>query len=84
MMTIFGNGNMGQALDKNFTAAGNVVSHIGHENNGELGESVIFAVPYPAIDDIIDRYKEQLESTINSSSSFVIFAKIRSSFSFAY
>lgn len=63
-ITIFGNGNMGQAIGKNFTAAGNNVNHLGHENDAELSEIVILAVPYPAVDDIINRYQDQLSGKI--------------------
>lgn len=63
-ITIFGNGNMGQALNKNFTVMGNTVHHIGRENGIELGEIIVLAVPYPAVDDIISRYQEQLHDKI--------------------
>ncbi|MCP1661334.1 NADPH-dependent F420 reductase [Neisseria perflava] len=59
-ITIFGNGNMAQAIGKNFSAAGNQVAHIGREAAQIQGDIVVLAVPFPAVDDIISRYADQL------------------------
>jgi hypothetical protein len=63
-VTIFGKGNMAAAIAKNFEAAGNTVNYVGHETDATLNEVVVLAVPYPAVDDVIDRYKEQLNGKI--------------------
>jgi len=51
-VTIFGKGNMGQAIGKNFEDTGNTVAYIGSETvKGEVtvGEIVVLDVPYPAV-----------------------------------
>lgn len=64
-VTIFGNGNIGQAVDKNFRLAGQTVEHINHENNQTIqGDIVVFAVPFSAVDDIVARYSEQLKGKV--------------------
>lgn len=64
-VSIFGKGNMGQAIGKNFEAAGNNVSYIQSDSpKSELGDIVILAVPYPAIRSIIEGYKEALSGKI--------------------
>ena len=63
-VTIFGKGNMATAIAKNFEAAGNAVNYVEHETDATLDEVVVLAVPYPAVDDVIDRYKEQLNGKI--------------------
>ena len=48
-ISIIGKGNMGQAIAKNFEAAGNEVTMIGHDQPvEEFGEIVVLAVPYGA------------------------------------
>lgn len=48
-ISIIGTGNMGTAIAKNFKAAGNEVTTIGHDQVvKEFGELVVFAVPFEA------------------------------------
>lgn len=62
-VTIFGSGNMGGAIGDILTAGGASVEHI---NTGTpqpvtvSGDIVVFAVPYPALADIAETYREQL------------------------
>ncbi len=63
-ISIFGKGNMAQALQARYEEAGNTVSLIGHESNASLGDIVILAVPYPAVAEIIETYKEALDNKI--------------------
>lgn len=63
-ISIFGKGNMAQALKARYEEAGNTVSLIGHEANAILGDIVILAVPYPAVDDILSKYTEELKDKI--------------------
>lgn len=63
-VTIFGKGNMATAIANNFEAAGNAVNYVEHETDATLDEVVVLAVPYPAVDDVISRYKEQLDGKI--------------------
>lgn len=45
-ITIFGKGNMGQAIGKNFTDAGNDVQYYGSKDTAQqLGDIVVMAVP---------------------------------------
>lgn len=63
-ITIFGNGNMGKALNKNFTDAGNSVQHIGREAATVRGDIVVLAVPYAAVEGIVGQYRNQLAGKI--------------------
>ncbi|MFC0232894.1 NADPH-dependent F420 reductase [Vagococcus entomophilus] len=64
-ISIFGKGNMGQAIGSNFSDAGNQVSYVTHDSKKtELGEIVIFAVPYPAVKEVIADYKQELAGKI--------------------
>lgn len=63
-ISIFGKGNMAQALKSLYEEAGNSVTLIGHESGLQLGEVVILAVPYTAIDDIINKYSKDLQGKI--------------------
>lgn len=63
-ITIFGHGNLGSAVGKNFEAAGNQVNYITHESGETIGDLVVLAVPFNAIDDIVSRYKDQLAGKI--------------------
>ena len=63
-ISIFGKGNMAQALKVRYEEAGNIVSLIGHETDATLGNIVILAVPYSAIDDILTKYTEALKGKI--------------------
>lgn len=63
-ITLFGKGNMGTAIGKNLEMAGNTVKYITHEEGETLDDVVILAVHYPALDDIVERYKDQLDGKI--------------------
>jgi predicted dinucleotide-binding enzyme len=62
-VTIFGTGNMANAIGGVLAAGGSSVSYIGHERAGSAaieGEIVVLAVPHPAVDGIIASYADQL------------------------
>lgn len=63
-ITIFGHGHLGSAVGKNFELSGNQVQYVTHENNATLGDLIILAVPYSAVQDIIDRYQKKLSGKI--------------------
>ena len=61
--TIIGTGKMGDAIGALFAAGGNDVTHIAHAQVGSdpvIGDVVILAVPYPAIDEVVAAYGDQL------------------------
>ena len=60
-ITIIGTGNMAHAIGGVLVDGGASVQYVGHgENTPVQGDIVILAVPYPAVDDIISRYGDQL------------------------
>jgi predicted dinucleotide-binding enzyme len=62
--TIIGTGNMGGAIGGVLAAGGSDVSHVTREQVGSapaLGDVVVLAVPYGAIDEIISVYGDQLD-----------------------
>lgn len=64
-VTIFGKGNMGQAIGKNFELAGNEVEYFGSGDKAEnLGDLVIMAVPFGALESIANQYKDELKGKI--------------------
>ncbi|MGC2921898.1 NADPH-dependent F420 reductase [Leuconostoc mesenteroides subsp. dextranicum] len=64
-VTIFGKGNMGQAIGANFEKAGNDVNYLTSEDTAtSLSELVILAVPYPALDTIAQQYKQELKGKV--------------------
>lgn len=64
-ITIFGKGNMGQAIGKNFADAGNDVQYYGSKDTAErLGDIVIMAVPYPALAALAKQYQTKLAGKI--------------------
>lgn len=63
-ITIFGDGNMGPAIKSVFVACGHNVTILTRENNKILADLVIFAVPYSAVSNIIERYHNQLAGKI--------------------
>lgn len=63
-ITIFGQGNMGQAIASVFTAGGNTVNFVGKETDAKLSDIVVLAVPYGAVASILDNYKEALKGKI--------------------
>ena len=64
-VTIFGKGNMGKAIGKNFELAGNQVEYFGSGDKAEnLGDLVIMAVPFGALESIANQYKDELKGKI--------------------
>lgn len=64
-ITIFGKGNMGQAIGHNFEEAGNTVEYYGsHDRATDLGQIVIMAVPYPALKSLATQYANELVGKI--------------------
>jgi predicted dinucleotide-binding enzyme len=65
-VTIFGNGNMGAAIDSVLTAGGASVDHITRSDLGKpiTGELVILAVYHPALAQITSQYADQLAGKI--------------------
>jgi predicted dinucleotide-binding enzyme len=61
--TIIGTGNMGDAIGALLKEGGSDVTHISHAGTGSeplVGSVVILAVPYPALDEIVTVYGQQL------------------------
>jgi predicted dinucleotide-binding enzyme len=61
--TIIGTGNMGSAIGGVLAGGGSDVTHITREQVGSVpinGDVVIFALPYPAISEVIAAYADQL------------------------
>ena len=64
-ITIFGKGNMGNAIGENFAAAGNSVQYITEKDPVEtIGDIVILAVPYTAAVEIAKKEKSNLEGKV--------------------
>ena len=64
-VTIFGKGNMGQAIAGQFEKAGHTVNFVtAQEPAKEIGDIIILAVPYAALDSIAVTYKELLVGKI--------------------
>lgn len=64
-ITIFGQGNMGQAIASVFTSGGHQVDFVGKEGlAGPAGDVVVLAVPYAAVPSIIEANKEALTGKI--------------------
>ncbi|MBM7543378.1 putative dinucleotide-binding enzyme [Weissella beninensis] len=60
-ISVFGKGNMGKAIASNFEDAGNTVSFVAENDQvATLGDIVVFAVPYPAVAGIIEKYRAEL------------------------
>ena len=65
--TIFGTGNMANAIGGVLAAGGASVDHITHEQGAGAtisGDVVVLAVPYPALAEIVANYGEQLEGKV--------------------
>jgi hypothetical protein len=60
--TIIGTGNMGTAIGGVLSEGGSAVTHVTHPEVGSapLGDVVVLAVPYPALEGIVDAYGDQL------------------------
>lgn len=63
-ITIFGKGNMGKAIGGNFEKAGQKVTYGGRDFKGALGDMVVLAVPYGAVDGILSAHKEELAGKV--------------------
>lgn len=64
-ITIFGKGNMGKVIADRFTQAGNTVTSLDSKDKvGTLGDIVVLAVPYPAVDAILSANAKQLQGKI--------------------
>lgn len=64
-ISIFGKGKMGTAIGDNFTTSGNAVNYIlSDSDKSPLGEIVVFAVPYSALEEIINEYADELDGKI--------------------
>jgi predicted dinucleotide-binding enzyme len=66
MWTIFGSGNMGTAIAKVLSDGGATVDHIGSSDTEKTvsGDIVILAVYHPSVQDILNRYSDQLADKI--------------------
>ncbi len=64
--TIFGTGNMGTAISGVLEAGGATVEHIGSADTSATvnGDIVVLAVPYPALEQILADYGDQLAGKI--------------------
>lgn len=65
--TIFGTGNMANAIGGILAAGGASVEHITHEQGAGAtiaGDVVVLAVPYPALAELVANYGEQLNGKI--------------------
>lgn len=60
IISILGNGNMGQAIASIVTHGGNTVDQLDHQSTDIKGEIVILAVPYTALRDVAERLGAQL------------------------
>ena len=64
-ITIFGQGNMGQAIASVFTSGGHEVDFVGKEGlTKRAGDIVVLAVPYVAIASILEANKAELAGKI--------------------
>ena len=65
-VTIFGSGNMGTAIAGVLQDGGAQVEHIGRDAQDASieGDIVVFAVPYPAVRDIVSEYGDRLAGKI--------------------
>ena len=63
-ITIFGKGNMGKAIGGNFEKAGQKVTYAGRDFKDSLGDVVVLAVPYGAVDSILSAHKEELAGKV--------------------
>jgi len=60
-ITIFGSGGMGTAIGQLLTDGGSTVEHVGKADDATIGgDIVILAVPYEALESIVNEYCDQL------------------------
>ena len=65
--TIIGTGTMGSAIGGTLAAGGADVSHVNTSDEGKAtiaGDVVVLAVPYPALDAIVEAYGDQLAGKV--------------------
>ena len=64
--TIFGTGNMGQAIANVVAVGGADVAHVGSDDKTAVigGDVVVLAVPFPALQDIVATYGDQLADKV--------------------
>jgi 8-hydroxy-5-deazaflavin:NADPH oxidoreductase len=63
--TIFGTGKMGNAIGSVLTDGGSTVTHVSHGGGGTVdGDVVILAVPYHALNEIVEEYGDQLRGKV--------------------
>ncbi|WP_345753342.1 NADPH-dependent F420 reductase [Lactiplantibacillus pentosus] len=64
-ITIFGKGNMGQAIGHNFEAAGQMVTYYSSKDQATtFGDLIVMAVPYPALAALAKQYATELKGKI--------------------
>jgi 8-hydroxy-5-deazaflavin:NADPH oxidoreductase len=65
-VSIIGTGNMGQAISSVVSKGGNSVELFGGSDSDKAatGDIVVLAVPYPAVDQVIEQRRDQLEGKI--------------------
>jgi len=60
-ITIFGSGGMGTAIGQLLTDGGSTVEHVSRADDATIsGDIAILAVPYEALESIVDEYRDQL------------------------
>lgn len=64
--TIIGTGNMGQAIGGVLASGGADVTYVTREEvgRGALGDVVVLALPYPAIDSVVEAYGSQFDGKV--------------------
>lgn len=60
VVSILGSGNMGKAIASIVERGGNVVDQLDHQSNEVQGDIVILAVPYSALDDVVEKFGKHL------------------------
>lgn len=64
-ISIIGSGSMGQAINHVLARGGNEVEYVGRDASEPVnGDIVVLAVPYPAVDQILDIRAEQLAGKV--------------------
>ena len=60
-VTIFGSGAMGTAIDELLTSSGVTTTHVSKDDDATIDDDVVvLAVPYEALNEIVDGYRDQL------------------------
>jgi 8-hydroxy-5-deazaflavin:NADPH oxidoreductase len=63
-ISIIGTGNMGRAIGAIAEAGRHQVQYVGRKATDLTGDIVVFAVPYPAVAELIETYRDQLAGKI--------------------